>query len=161
MFIAGFPGIGKTHYCNNNPLPTHDSDSSKYSKLSDGTPNPNFIVDYFRELEQLNAIPGVMILVSTHAEVLAELKRRNLDYYVVIPEVGLIGEYVKRYEQRGSPNAFITLIIDNWHMWLADIKTKHQYFELKSGQTLTDFMVETYETAHDPVNAMANVALKK
>lgn len=161
MFIAGFPGVGKTHFHKNTKLTVCDSDSSKYSKLADGTPNPNFIVDYFREIEQLNTMPNAMILVSTHAEVLAELKRRNLDYYVVIPEVGLIGEYVKRYEQRGSPNAFITLIIDNWHMWLADIKNNHHYFELRAGQTLTDFMVETYEMAHDPVNAMNNIALKK
>lgn len=154
MFISGFPGIGKSHFCEHNSLNTHDSDSSSYSKLPDGSPNPNFIDDYFEHLENLQYIPGLMIMVSTHEAVLAELKSRGMNYCVVIPEESLHDEYMRRYKERGSPQSFIDLISSNWYMWLRDIKQKHNCFELKSGQTLTDFIIETYETGHDGTNAM-------
>lgn len=154
MFIAGFPGIGKTFYCNNHKLYTHDSDSSSYSKLPDGSPNPNFIEDYFRHLENLQYVPGLMVMVSTHQEVLDELKRRDMDYYVVIPNEELRSEYEARYETRGSSNELIRTISTNWHAWLKDIKSKHTYFELKTGQTLTDFMIEIYETSHNGSQAI-------
>lgn len=154
MFISGFPGVGKTHFCESNSLNTHDSDSSSFSKLPDGSPNPNFIEDYFKQLDNMQYVPGLMVMVSTHEEVLAELKYRGMNYCVIIPEEGLLDEYVRRYQNRGSPQAFIDLISANWHVWLKDIKSKHRYFELKAGQTLTDFMVETYETGHDGTQAM-------
>lgn len=155
MFISGFPGVGKTRFCNNNKLHTHDSDSSSYSKLPDGSPNPNFIEDYFRHLENMQYVPGLVTMVSTHELVLNELKNRGMNYCVIIPEEGLLDEYVQRYTNRGSPQGLIDLIAANWHNWLQDIKAKHSYFELKAGQTLTDFMVETYETGHDGANVRA------
>lgn len=161
MFVSGFPGIGKTYYCINNEQFTHDSDSSSYSKLPDGSVNPNFIEDYFKHLDNMQYVPGLMVMVSTHEDVLTELARRGMNYYVVIPEEGLLNEYIARYETRGSPPALIELIAKNWHAWLQDIKSKHTYFELKSGQTLTDFMIETYETGHDGSNAVDFDALNK
>ena len=153
-YVAGFPGVGKTTWCNNNSLYTHDSDSSSFSKLEDGSPNPNFIVDYFRQLENMQYIPGLMVFVSTHEDVLAELKNRDMDFYIIIPHESLLDEYVKRYEGRGSPQPLIDLIVKNWYVWLADIKSKYKYFELKSGETVSSFMVETYETGHDGANAV-------
>lgn len=154
MNIAGFPGTGKSYFCSKNNLHTHDSDSSAYSKLKDGTPNPNFIEDYFNHLDNLQYVPGLMVFVSTHEKVLAELDKRGMNYVIIIPKQTLLAEYVKRYEERGSPKEFIDLIINNWHAWLTDIKSKYRYFELDSGQTITDFMIETYEIGHDGSKAI-------
>lgn len=123
--------------------------------MPNGQPNPMFIQDYFRHLTELEYIDGIMILTSTHEAVLEELKNRDMDYYVIIPEEGLINEYINRYKARGSTQEFIDLVSSNWHAWLQDIKSKHKYFELRSQQTLTDFMIETYEIGHSGATAMS------
>ena len=153
-YVCGFPGVGKTHWCNNNRLNTHDSDNTQYTTLPDGSPNPNFVVDYFRQLENLQYMPGLMVFVSADELVLDEFQRRGMNYYVVIPEEGLLREYVDRYIDNGTPQIVIDTIIRNWHPWLQDIKSKHSYFELKSGETLTDFMIRTYETGHNGTQAV-------
>lgn len=146
MIIAGFPGIGKTEYQKNSKLPVCDSDSSNFENLEDGSPNPNFIEEYFAHIESVLQIQQVIVLVSTHEAVLRELKRRNMNYVVVIPEEGLLDEYIERYQNRGSTETFINLIASNWFDWLEDIKSNHKCFELTRGEYLTSFIVETYET---------------
>lgn len=145
MYVAGFPGVGKSHWCKLSPTLSSDSDSSTYSKLPDGTPNPNFIEDYFNVIEKINVEPGMIVFTSTHELVLCEFVKRRADYIVLIPEEGLLEEYVERYTVRQSPPEFIKLIKDNWYTWLQNIKSNHRYHELKSGESVTSYLIETYE----------------
>lgn len=161
MFIAGFPGVGKTRFAATTMLNVYDVDSSEYSKLPNGQNNPRFIQDYFNHLTDIGRDDDALILTSTHKDVLLELKNREMDYYVVIPEEGLLDEYISRYMERGSSQQLIHLISTNWHDWLRDIKANHRYFELRRYQNLTDFMVETYELCQGTENPLNNVALKK
>lgn len=147
FYLAGFPGTGKSHlYRTLNEHVCSDSDSSEFSKLKDGSPNPNFIDDYFNHLEQLEDDGILLVFISTHEAVLKELKERGYKHTIIIPKQELKEEYLIRYEERGSPQAFIDLIAKNWDTWLEDIKSKYKnVYELSSGETMTDYMSETYE----------------
>lgn len=145
FFISGFPGIGKSHlYRSLEKGGCVDSDSSKYSKLEDGSVNPNFIEDYFNHLNALVDSDTPLVFISTHEAVLKELKAKNFKFTIVIPKQELKEEYLARYKERGSPQGFIDLIDRNWDSWLEDIKSKYDnVHELSSGETLTDYVNET------------------
>lgn len=145
FFLSGFPGVGKSHlYRNLKQGGCIDSDSSKFSKLEDGSPNPNFIEDYFEHLNSLIDTDTPLVFISTHEAVLRELTARNFKFTIIIPKQSLKEEYLERYKKRGSPQAFIDLIDSNWDAWLEDIKAKYtNVYELSSGETITDYVNET------------------
>lgn len=147
FYLAGFPGTGKsTLHKNYNTSMTADSDSSVFSKLEDGSPNPNFIADYFKHLESLEEKDVILVFISTHEAVLKELQARDYKFTVIIPKQELKEEYLERYKKRGSPQALIDIIDKNWHMWLEDIKSKYKnVHELSSGEYISDYVSETYE----------------
>lgn len=146
FYIAGFPGIGKTYLKNNSQFFIQDSDSSLFSKNEDGSPNPNFIRDYFDHLETFKEDEGQVVLISTHEDVLKELKARGFKHTIVIPEQSSKHIYLERYKHRGSPQAFIDLIDKNWDAWLADIKHRYRnVYELEADETLSDYIAATYE----------------
>lgn len=147
FYLAGFPGTGKsTLHKNCNTIMTADSDSSMFSKLEDGSPNPNFIDDYFEHLESLDESGVVLVFISTHEAVLKELQERNYKFTVIVPKQELKEEYLERYKKRGSPQALIDIIDKNWHAWLEDIKSKYKnVYELSSGEYIADYVFDTYD----------------
>lgn len=147
FFISGFPGVGKSHFKDKFAHLCTDSDSSLFSKLKDGSPNPSFIEDYFKHLKSLEDKDTPLVFISTHEAVLEELKRRGMSFTIVIPKEALKEEYLERYQRRGSPKSFIDLLDSNWTPWLSDIKSKYtNYYELEQGESLTDYLIETYES---------------
>lgn len=146
FFIAGFPGVGKSYIVKNTNVTCYDSDSSLYSKNEDGTRNVNFINDYFNRLESLIEKDIPLVMVSTHELVLAELNRRNYNFTIVIPDIELKDEYIARYLNRHSNPSLIKIISQNWDEWINDIKIKYKnVHELKTGEYLIDYIMETYE----------------
>lgn len=101
LVICGFPGTGKSTFAQKFNL--EDSDSSRW-------PKENFPSNYVDYLETKDGI----ILCSTHEEVRQELKRRNIDYIIVLPDHSLKDTYIKRYQDRGSAQAFIDLVSEQW-----------------------------------------------
>ena len=146
MILSGWPGIGKSHFKKNSKFVVHDSDSTQFSKLENGEPNPNFVDEYITHISKLaETEPDSIILVSTHQMVLEKLAQSGLMYYVIIPKPELKDEYIQRYIERGSPQPMIDLISNNWTPWLEHIKANHKYFELESEEFLSDFITKTYE----------------
>ena len=138
MLIAAFPGTGKSHYCNVDAdyMPqgfATDSDSSKFDKAE-------FPANYIAHIKQKIEDGYVRIFISSHQEVRDALVENGLEFTLVYPKKELKQEYLDRYKQRGSPEAFIKLIADNWDAWIDELKTQTgcTHIELESGQYISN-----------------------
>jgi hypothetical protein len=124
--ISGFPGIGKTTFHEKYPDTTLDSDSSSFGWIEkDGmkTRDPEFPENYIRHIKQ-NVGRYRFILVSSHKEVRDALKKHCLFFYLVYPDFGQKGEYIKRYKDRGSTDSFIKLLSENYESWFSDCENE-------------------------------------
>lgn len=132
--ISGFPGIGKSSLYNQAPERIADSDSSQFDKSE--FPD-NYIVHIRSLLEE-----GVKdyILVSSHFDVRDELEERGFPFFLVYPERGLKEEYLQRYRDRKSPQAFVDMMDANWDKFITGCEDQEgcEHIVLKSGQYLAD-----------------------
>lgn len=122
--ISGFPGIGKTRYYEwavKHGFKTLDSDSSKFSWLSPGIRNPKFPASYIAHIQE-EIDKQDIILVSSHKEIRNALFVNGIAFFLAYPHKDRKQEFVANYEARGSTEAFVKLIGDNWDAWLDDIQ---------------------------------------
>lgn len=140
MVISGFPGTGKSHYINygegNDYIPqgfAADSDSSTFDKA-------NFPQNYIEHIKGLIAKGTCRIFVSSHSEVREALFNEGIYFHLVYPKRSLKSEYLKRYKERGSSEAFIKLISDNWDNWLDELEVQKgcRHHRLNSDQFIYD-----------------------
>lgn len=138
MIISAFPGTGKSYYCRNYPHGSHqgpgiswstppealDSDSSSYSwiQIPDGerVRNPQFPHNYIQHIREAHEA-GKLVFVSSHKEVRDALVAEGLPFLVIYPHKSLKGEYLKRFEERGSPQGFIDLLDQKWNEWIDEL----------------------------------------
>jgi len=131
--IAGFPGIGKSDFVKHNKkLKIKDSDSSEWDK-------DEFPENYLNYIENIIEY-GYTILCSTHEDVRNGLEERDIDYILVYPEENLKDEYIQRYIDRGSPEAFIDMMNEKWDEFIksCDESIPYKRIRLKKGQYLSD-----------------------
>lgn len=168
--VSAFPGVGKSTLCRDvekltkdyhspftmkqDPIPlpdsislvegltdyVFDSDSSKFPK--DGFPD-----NYVAHLIQLRAMyVRSTVLISTHAAVQDALYPsgvlKNTFSVLVIPHDELKDEYLKRYAERGSPEAFIKLMNEKWDDFIDSCLSRQHMFSLtvtlSEGRYLSD-----------------------
>lgn len=137
--IAGFPGVGKSWLKNNYGDLISDSDSSKF-------PKDEFPQNYINHIKSLIG-EKLVILVSTHKEVLNKLEDEKIPYILVYPDKNLKQEYLERYKQRGSPEGFINLLDIKWdefHNDLEQANPKNKII-LQKGEFLKDILNKIYE----------------
>lgn len=129
IVVCGFPGVGKSYLVSNNTkYKISDSDSSQFD-------NPKDYVDHIIQKRKEFDI----VLVSTHEDVRAELRKRNILYQVVFPHQGCKSEYLERYKNRGNTKQFIDLIDKNWDKWVNGCLYDGCYsISLKSGCYISD-----------------------
>jgi hypothetical protein len=143
--VSGFPGVGKTHAHQNVPgLHIVDSDSSKYSWLDDGVlRNPNFPGNYIRRIRGLIGVVDV-VLVSSHKEVRDALVANHIPFVLVYPQRALKQQYLERFRQRGSNEAFVKLLDDKWDEFLDDVQEQDncEHVELGRDRFLSDVLLE-------------------
>ena len=123
LILSCFPGVGKTWVFDNQKelgFSVLDSDSSKFSWLSDGVRNPDFPQNYVDHIKEVSGTVDV-ILVSTHREVREALIQNGVAFHTVVPPLVDKELYIKRYRDRGSSSYFISLLSDNWDSWLSGI----------------------------------------
>lgn len=140
LIISAFPGMGKSHYFKNNScysfdneLVEHpgnrilDSDSSDFSWIKDENGNnttvrnPEFPENYIRHIK-CNLYNKDIIFVSSHKQVREALEREGLHYAIVYPGKKLKNHLLERYEKRGSSQAFIKLMLDNFDSFVEQIE---------------------------------------
>ena len=110
IIISAFPGVGKTYFSENIDLKVKDSDSSKFDKK-------NFPQNYVDSIKKDIGKYDV-ILVSSHEEVRSLLYKSKIEYNLVFPKGDCKNEYIQRYKDRGSPEAFIKLLDEMWEQWI-------------------------------------------
>lgn len=122
MVICGFSGIGKSTLSRGdfyNRSGCIDLESSNFSHHGDGTLNDEFPANYIDTLEKVRQKhPYHHILLSCHQAVRDELRKRNIDYLIVLPESNCRNEYVKRWINRGSNIKFINNMYAHWHDYI-------------------------------------------
>ena len=110
VIISAFPGVGKTYFSENTKLKVKDSDSSKFDKK-------NFPQNYVDSIKKDMGKYDI-ILVSSHEEVRSLLYESKIEYNLVFPNGDCKNEYIQRYKDRGSPEAFIKLLDEMWEQWI-------------------------------------------
>lgn len=124
VVVSGFPGVGKTHLFRAKPhFVILDSDSSKFSWVSEGVRNPAFPQNYIEHIKD-NMGKAHLILVSSHKVVRDALKESGVPYVLVYPDKGLKDEYLQRYRERGSDEAFIRMIESQWDNFIVDLESE-------------------------------------
>ena len=140
LTISAFPGVGKSHFfraakaASFPDLLVRDSDSSLHKVL--------WPVGYLDHLTAPIPATHSLTLVSSHAEVLAGLHERGTDCYVVYPRQDDKAAYMKRYRERGSPEAFLTLMDDRWDTFHEHLRSQQfaRGVEAREGEYLSDVM---------------------
>ena len=132
--IAGFPGVGKSTLFSEFPEIMSDSDSSKFDK-------ENFPANYIAHIKQLIS-EGKTVLVSTHKSVRDALIDEEIQFALVYPDVSLKDEYIQRYINRGSPDAFVNLMQTNFEGFQFECKMTPacSHIVLQKDQGLSDLM---------------------
>lgn len=139
IVISGFPAVGKSYLFKNKKLDVLDSDSSKFSWIKKGERNPDFPNNYIKHIKE-NIGKVDVILVSSHKDVRDALVANDIDFILVYPDKSLKEEYLKRYEERGSPKEFIDMIDKNWNGFIDELDEQKgcEKIKLKEGQYLSD-----------------------
>jgi hypothetical protein len=140
VIISGFPGIGKSNLVKRYPA-FADSDSSTFDKA-------DFPANYMTHIKGMIAA-GKSVMVSSHDVVRSALLENDLRYTLVYPAVRLKDEYMERYRERGSPEAFLKLMDENWEKFINQCATQNGclHYVLSNGEYLTDAFPSIYDRA--------------
>lgn len=141
--VAAFPGTGKT-YAALRDMRLLDSDSSAFSWESPGVRHPRWPENYMEHVRAALSLPEYdRVLTSTHVEVRGALMAAGIPFGLVYPAPECREEYRARLARRGSPEAFVELVVDtHWDAWLEDCSAQGccDHFVLGPGSYLTDVL---------------------
>lgn len=140
--ICGFPGVGKSSlFRNRGDSKIVDSDSSTFDKAE-------FPANYIAHIREKLA-EGYTVLCSTHAEVRAALVQAGIPFALVYPKLDCRDEYMQRYTERGSPDAFIGMMFKNWEKFVQGCADQAgcKHVELDSGQYIPATLQELQKRA--------------
>lgn len=145
--ISAFPATGKTWFFKNHPERCIDSDSSQFSWIKDENGNntkernPDFPHNYIQHIKE--SIGKVeFIFVSSHAVVREALQNERIIFTLVYPSMECKEEYIQRYIDRGSPDAFIELVRSSWEKWIKECQDQKDCVrvELNPSEYLSDIL---------------------
>ncbi|MEE1048581.1 MAG: hypothetical protein U0M60_14325 [Clostridia bacterium] len=116
--ICGFSGVGKST-AEQKHKDVFDFESSAFSHRWQvghmGEKNEEFPRNYVDALcEHMDTHHRAIYLISCHQEVRDELKKRGIEYIIVMPHFADREEYLKRWLRRGSSMEFITSMYERW-----------------------------------------------
>lgn len=133
--VCAFPGVGKSYAARK--FGWSDSDSSTYSWERPGVRHPNFPTNYIEHILETDGV----VLVSSHKVVRDALASEEIPFYLVHPARECKAEYMQRYRDRGSDEAFIAVLDKNWDNWIDEMEAENRAankFVLGEGLFLSD-----------------------
>lgn len=119
-------------------VPVFDSDSSIF-------PKDNFPANYISHIQGLlRDFPKCVIMVSSHDNVREALREAGIAYTLVYPQRELKGDFLERYEGRGSPEAFVSMMDAKWNDFIdsCEADTTPSKHVLSEGENLVDKISE-------------------
>lgn len=155
IIISAFPCCGKS-YCYNHYQDSYsmlDSDSSQFSWEKDengkntNIRNPAFPDNYIKHIIE-NIGKADFIFVSSHKVVREALKENKIKHISVYPDFSCKEEYLQRAKDRGSPDSFIKMLLDNWDVFYNELHNESPEYvikqELGKGMYLDKKMLDTF-----------------
>ena len=137
IIISGFAGVGKTglveHASFYEKKKIFDLSSSYFRK------NEGWEKIYCDIVESISKEYDY-IFISNHKQVVDEMLKRGLKFYIVYPMQNCRDEYVRRFIERGNSEEYITKFIKNWDRFISEldnVKSENK-IKLRSGQYLSD-----------------------
>lgn len=149
IVVSAFPGTGKSWlaaHAGGFDLTVSDSDSSRFTRLPDGGPNPWFLDDYLAHVRRMRSSHD-LVLVASHREVRDRLHEERIPFVYVLPEPGLRAEYLERYRRRGDDRGFIDRMDAHWDAWTNGTDPAPM-IRLGHGEHLSDVLPEIMERIH-------------
>lgn len=120
VIISGFSNIGKSYLIKNKNINCIDFDTCYFKKIDNWI---NIYVECVLALKEKYDY----VLITTYGEILHELNKRNIEYYLVYPKRELKEEYRNRAIKRGSDKDFIEGFFSRWDTHIDDcIKNKNK-----------------------------------
>ena len=137
VIISGFSNIGKIYLIKNKNINCIDFDTCYFKKINNWI---NIYVECVLALKEKYDY----VLITTYGEILNELNKRNIEYYLVYPKRELKEEYHNRAIKRGSDNDFIEGFFSRWDTHIDDcIKNKNKNkIVLNENEYLSDVIYE-------------------
>lgn len=126
VLISGFAGIGKSTLAADGRIV--DLESTPF----------NWNWKLYANVAQHMVKNGYNVAISAHEEIRKELQSRGQDYVFVTPDVNDLGQYLTNYVNRGNSKEFISLMSNNWNVFLEATHEEENHFILESGQYLKD-----------------------
>lgn len=121
VVVSAMPLCGKTYAAKNcNDFSILDLDSSGFSKLSDGSLNPNFKEDYEQAIKE-NIGKYDIIFVSSHSSTIEILEDNNIAWVKVVPDNLHKETWIGRCWLRDNNSPLLPLLDQHWDEW-----TNHQ-----------------------------------
>jgi len=132
IIISGFSNIGKSTFAKRGES-VIDLDTC-YFKKNDGW------IDIYIECMLALKDKYDYVFITTYSDVLQELNKRKVEYYLIYPERELKEEYRQRAIQRNSDDSFIQSFFDKWDTHINDCEnnTCPNKIILKKGEYLSD-----------------------
>lgn len=122
--------------------PVYDSDSSVFDKAE-------FPGNYIKHIKDvLENHPDVVLFISSHEDVRKALHEAGIKYELAYPERELKGEYIERYKERGSPEAFVDMMNEKWNLFIdtcTDDTCADKHIVLSEGEYLVDKIEDRIE----------------
>lgn len=120
--ISAFPSMGKTYFCKHNTdLTVLDSDSSKFSWVSEGVRHPDFPANYIQHIKE-NIGKADIIFVISHKQVRDALKVADIPFLVIYPKKNQKEEVCNRIKNRDGNDKLSSFIEKNWDSFFDEIE---------------------------------------
>jgi len=174
--IAGFSGVGKTTFCNQNQnaidLICEPFKYENYMELKikykeqilriyqELRLRDDWMFLYYDVLRSIYRLyPEKIIVTPIIYTVLNWLEKDEIAYALVYPSSDLKEEYKQRYAQCGNLNSVIHILDDDWEYQMAKIRLYEntERIELKPGQYLSDVILSTNYDKHNIIEEEENL----
>lgn len=113
VIISGFSNIGKSTLKEFVDVNYIDLDTCYFKKIDNWV---NIYIECILALKEKYDY----VLITTYGDVLHELNKRNIEYYLVFPKKELKEEYKKRAIKRGSDKEFVEGFFLRWDIHIDD-----------------------------------------
>lgn len=113
VIISGFSNIGKSSLGKFKNANYIDLDTCYFNKIDNWV---NIYIECILALKEKYDY----VLITTYGDVLHELNKRNIEYYLVFPKKELKEEYKKRAIKRGGDKEFVEGFFSRWDIHIDD-----------------------------------------
>lgn len=120
IIVSGFSNVGKSYLSREKGISCIDLDTCYFNKVDNWT---TIYIECMLALKEKYDY----VLITTYGEILYELNKKNIKYFLVYPKKSLKEEYRSRAVKRGSDKDFVEGFFSRWDKHIDDcVKNKNK-----------------------------------